>query len=120
MPDSILDTTKKVLNVTDVAFDTELIIAINSAIADLEMLGIGPTPAYAVTGSEQTWEAYLPTTQNRGQVQSYVWVKSRLQFDPPSSGVQLDALTAIMNKLESRFTLAHDLERSQNGTNPVP
>ncbi len=122
MPDSILDTTKKVLNVVDNAFDQDLVVAINSAIDQLESLGVGPTPAYAITGATQTWEDYLPEVANRGQVQSYIWVTTRILFDPPTSGIQMDALKNIVTKLESRFTLAHDLElaRSQNGINQVP
>jgi hypothetical protein len=86
-PQSILSTTKKILGLDDNynAFDLDVIIHINSVLADLSQLGIGPAEGFEITGPEETWDSYLGGDPNLNAVKSYVYLRVRLLFDPPGT-----------------------------------
>ena len=50
MVDSILDTIKKMLGIPteDTAFDTDILVGINSAFMVLNQLGVGPEEIYSI------------------------------------------------------------------------
>ena len=52
---SILDTIKKLLGIQNEAFDTDIIIHINSTFMILHQLGIGPANGFQISGSTETW-----------------------------------------------------------------
>lgn len=94
MPGSILNTIKKLLGILegDPAFDTDLIVHINSAIMILSQLGIGPTPVYVITDAEQEWTDYLENVADYAGIQTYIFLQVRLLFDPPSSSFVLEGI----------------------------
>ena len=87
--DSILQTTKKNLGIADTydAFDLDVITHINSAIATLADLGVGPEEGLVVTGEEESWDDLIVDTDLRtNRVKSYIYLHVRRAFDPPGTG----------------------------------
>ena len=106
--DSILDSIKKLLGIQPeyTSFDEDIIIAINTSFATLNQLGVGPEGGYMIEDNTQTWNDYITTT-NLNMVKTYIYLKSRLLFDPPTGGV-LDAIKNQLAELEFRLYVEVD------------
>ena len=106
--DSILDSIKKLLGIQPeyTSFDEDIIVAINTSFATLNQLGVGPEGGYMIEDNTQTWNDYITTT-NLNMVKTYVHLKSRLLFDPPTGGV-LDAIKNQLSELEYRLYVECD------------
>ena len=61
MNDSILNTIKKMLGMDAeyTAFDTDIIVHINSCFMKLNQLGIGPVTPFIITGKYATWISFF-------------------------------------------------------------
>jgi hypothetical protein len=103
--DSILNSTKKALGVdsTYTAFDVDILMHINSAFATLNQLGIGPEEGFSIEDATPTWDAFLGTDKNLNSVKSYVYIKVRMLFDPPTTSFLIDALNKQATELEWRL-----------------
>lgn len=104
--DSILTTIKGLL--TGLAdsddFNLDLIAYINSVFLVLKQIGVGPTEGFVITGNTETWTDFIPDdVVLRESVKAYVSNKTRLQFDPPTSSVLLDALRRNIDEFEWRL-----------------
>lgn len=108
---SILTSIKKLLGPSedDTSFDQDIIIHINSVFMVLNQLGIGPPEGFSIADNTATWETYLGTNKNLESVKTYVYLKTRIVFDPPTSSTLLDALTRNISELEWRLQVAADL-----------
>ena len=106
--DSILDSIKKLLGIQPEynSFDEDIIVAINTSFATLNQLGVGPEGGYMIEDNTQTWNDYITTT-NLNMVKTYIYLKSRLLFDPPTGGV-LDAIKNQLAELEFRLYVEVD------------
>lgn len=104
---SILTTIKKLLGLVeaDTSFDVDIIMHINSALMFLNQLGVGPNPAYWITSKTETWANFLGASTNLESAKTYIYQKVRLAFDPPTSGVLVDALTKQISELEFRLNV---------------
>lgn len=107
--DSILGSIKKLLGIQPeyTAFDEDLIIHINSVFVILNQLNIGPSDGFFIMDSDTTWEDYM-TDINQALVRSYVYLKVRLLFDPPGSGVLVENINRMISELEWRLYLEGD------------
>lgn len=95
MDESILTTIKKLLGMTSVydAFDSEIITHINSVFFTLCQLGVGPTTPFTISGATETWSDFLGDDNLKFEpVKTYIYIKVRTVFDPPSSSFALSAL----------------------------
>ena len=108
--DSILDTIKKLLGIQPeyTSFDEDIIVGINSAFAALNQIGVGPVGGYMIEDNTQTWTDYITTT-NLNMVKSYVYMKTRLHFDPPVGGA-LESFNRQIAELEWRLYVEGDPE----------
>lgn len=105
MTDSILDTIKKMLgNVFD-DFDQDIIVHINSALAVLRQLGIGPASGFRITGSSKTWNDFVPDSENLDEIKTYIYLKVKKVFDPPQNSTHLAALDASIAEYEWRLSV---------------
>jgi type II secretory pathway component HofQ len=91
---SILTSTKKILGIeeTDTSFDLDILTHINSVFSTLNQLGIGPEQGFAIEDATPTWDAFLGTDPRLNQVKSYVYLRLRLIFDPPTSSYAITAM----------------------------
>jgi hypothetical protein len=107
MTDSILDTIKKMLGLASDydAFDTDLIVHINSVFMTLQQLAVGPAEGFSITGPTETWTNFLAPGVNLAGVKSYVFIKVRILFDPPTSSFVLDSLGRQAAEFEWRSNI---------------
>lgn len=101
MIQSILNSTKKLLsqNPDDPSFDDDVLIHINSVFADLATLGLGPDEGFEIADETTTWDSFIEgPKQNR--VKSYVYLRLRLIFDPPSNPTVLNSMERQIEKYE--------------------
>lgn len=105
MEDSILRTIKKLLGLAadyDV-FDQNVIVHINDAFMALEQLGVGPT--FFIESDNESWGDYLPEDGDLQAVKSYIYIKVRLVFDPPSTSFAINSLQEMSRELEWRLNV---------------
>lgn len=108
--DSILDMTKKALGIDSdyTAFDIDVVMHINSVFLTLNQLGVGPLEGFAIQDSETTWEEYTVDDLNLNAVKSYMYLRVRLLFDPPTTSFTIEAMDKQVKELEWRLCLHMD------------
>lgn len=94
LDDSILATEKKMLglDVDYTPFDMDIIVHINSALMTLTQLGVGPKEGFMIAGYDETWSAFLTNNVNLEAVKTFVYLKVRMVFDPPTNSFVMDAM----------------------------
>lgn len=116
--DSILESIKTQLGISeeDTAFDPELIIHINSVLANLTQIGVGPEEGFSITDESSTWKDFIGDSKTLQNVKTYVYLKVRIVFDPPTTTVVMDAIKAEIKELEFRMFVTTDnaISKSQN------
>ena len=92
--ESILASIKKLLGIEDSyqAFDTDVIFGINSALMALHQIGVGPEDGLSITDRETAWSALLTNTKKIESAKSYIHLKVKLLFDPPTSSAVIEAM----------------------------
>lgn len=107
MDDSILDSIKKILGMPPEydAFDTDLVIHINSVFGILAQLGVGPEGGFSISDSTTLWKSYLGDSKDLEMVKSYIALKVRLVFDPPTVGSVMDAMKEQIREFEWRLNV---------------
>lgn len=111
MDESILADIKKVLGVTECykAFDDDIIMHINSVFMILQQLGVGPVGGFQITGYSETWDDFMSASdENLAGVKTYIAMKVRLIFDPPSSSFVLDSYKKLVDEFEWRLNAQVD------------
>lgn len=105
MEDSILATIKKMLGLDPNydAFDTDVIVFINTALMTLQQIGVGPVNGFTLTGMDQTWEEFLPSDKMLEGAKTYIYLSVKMMFDPPTSSFVMDAMKQQKEELEWRL-----------------
>lgn len=98
MEQSILRSTKKVLHIgaDDTSFDLDIMTHINSAFSTLNDLGVGPQGGFSIEDELAQWSDFLPLAEDMAtlsQVKTFVFLHSRLLFDPPGTSFLLEAMS---------------------------
>lgn len=106
--DSILTSIKKLLGIEEdyVHFDADIIMHINSVLAILNQLGVGPSEGYSIKDANATWDEFITNPSKLELVKTYVYLKVRLMFDPPSSSSAIDSMKQLISELEFRIIIA--------------
>ena len=101
---TILDDIKKQIGIVPEykEFDSQLLLDLNAAFATLHQLGVGPEEGFLVE-ADTDWDEYI-STERLSFIKSYVSMKVRLMFDPPTSSFALDALNKQIAEYEWRIT----------------
>lgn len=117
MPTSILGAAKETLGIQaeDKSFDTELVIHINSVLADLNDFGVGPADGFSVTSEQEDWETFLGSDKKLNTAVSYMYLRLRLLFDPPSTGPAMDSFSKQADQMAWRLQ-----NRVETGSVPDP
>lgn len=110
MSSSILTTTKKALGLPEdyTAFDPELVMHINSALATLNQIGVGPQQGFMIEDAAATWEEFIGVDPRRNNVKQLVYLKVRLVFDPPGTSFLLTAFQEQIQQLEWRVLVTEE------------
>jgi hypothetical protein len=107
---SILESTKKVLGLTEdyTVFDEDVLMHINSAFATLHQLGLGPAEGFSIEDSNTTWDAFLSNDPRLNSVKSYIYLRVRLLFDPPTTSYLVEAIQKQLTELEWRLNVRRE------------
>lgn len=105
MEESILTSTKKILGLSEdyTAFDLDIITHINAAFSILNQLGVGPTNGFFVESSDDEWESYGVPANQLFLVKTYVFLKVRFLFDPPTTSFMITAMQDQIKEYEWRL-----------------
>lgn len=110
--DSILTSIKKMLGIAEEYehFDHDIIMHTNSVFMTLSQLGIGPEEGFSIETDEQTWTDFLGESSKLNAVKSYIFLKVRLLFDPPSHSSVLEAMERQAAEYEWRLNIQAETE----------
>lgn len=111
MTNSILQSTKKTLGLAEeyTAFDQDIIIHINSVFSILNQVGVGPVEGFMIEDASDVWDDFI-TDFRVNSIKSYVYLRVRLLFDPPTTSYLLSAVQEQIKELEWRINVSRELE----------
>ena len=117
---SILETVNSALGLptTETAFDSEIILHINSALMTVYQNGVGNP--IVVKDYSQSWDEFKDAAQVEGNkvfefVKSYVMLKTKLLFDPPPPST-LPYMQANIDELLWRIRTAYHVTPVEEAT----
>lgn len=115
--DSILTSIKGLLGITEECeqFDGQLIIHINTVFRILKRMGVGPSEGFSIEDSEAIWDDFFDddTDENLEDVKTYVYLKVKMIFDPPTSSALMEAMKENIKELE--WTLNFEADAMADG-----
>lgn len=109
---SILLSIKKSLGLSsDVdVFDIDIIMCINSALNILTQLGVGPVKGFSIASEEETWDQFIGEDPRLNMAKTYIFLKTKLTFDPPTTSGILEAYKEQIKEYECRLSYQVDPE----------
>lgn len=121
--ESILKSIKKMLGIPEEYdyFDADLIMHINSVIMILTQLGVGPTEGFSIKDESAVWNDFISDETKLDLVRSYIYLKVRLIFDPPTGSAIIESINRSISEFEWRLNVAAETidsigkEENQNG-----
>lgn len=119
MTDSILDSVKKNLglNSSYTVFDPDVTMHINSVLATLNQLGIGPDDGFMIEDNSTTWDAFVGTDVKLNSVKTYIYLRVKMFFDPPQTSFVIDAMNKQIEEFEWRLNVKRE---DESWTDPNP
>lgn len=107
---SILNSIKKLLGIEEnyTQFDQDIIMNVNMALNTLTQIGVGPSKGFVIKGEEETLEDFVGDDPRFELIRTYLYLRTRIIFDPPSSSYVLQAYKDQIAELESRLSYQVD------------
>ena len=108
--DSILTSIKKLMGLTEEydAFDQDILILINSVLFELEQIGVKAKDGFSLTDKTAVWSDYSDDDRLLNALKPYIYMKTKVTFDPPTSSGALDSMNRIIDRFEWRINLYSD------------
>lgn len=108
--DSILNSTKKLLGITEeyTHFDADIIMHINAVFLVLQQMGVGPDTPFVITDATQTWSEFSSDINLIEMIKPYMGLKVQMGFDPPTSSIVAEAKNNMIKEYEWRLNVACD------------
>ena len=108
--DSILASIKERIGIAedDNSFDTDIVDLINSAFADLNDIGVGPSDGYSISNKNDLWDDFSEDVRVLSSVKDFVYLTVKLTFDPPTQTSLLTSMENRLKKLEWRLNVKCD------------
>jgi hypothetical protein len=108
--ESILTSIKKMLGITEgyTHFDMDIIMHINSVLAILTQIGVGPQEGFSIEDDDTIWTDFVPADARMEFIKSYIYMKVKLLFDPPLSSAVMESTNRMISELEWRIQVAAD------------
>ena len=112
---SILDSTKRALGIPSEydVFDETVILHINSIFATLQQMGVGPDEGFMIVDDAQEWDSFTDTKKIINNVKSYMFLRVKLLFDPPTTGFTTESMTRQVTEMEWRLQVAAQTARGE-------
>lgn len=110
----ILTDIKKMIGPSEIydQFNKDLIIHINSVFTILQQLGVGPKTGFSISSGDETWDDFIEGIEDSNifqMVKSYMYLKVRMQFDPPTGSVA-SSFQEQIKEYESRLNYAAETD----------
>lgn len=107
---SILTSTKKVLGIAEeyTAFDEDIIMHINTVFSTLNQLGVGPLGGFAIADKTAVWSDFLADDLRLNNIKSYMFMRVKLMFDPPSTSYLITSMQNQVDQLEWRISIQRE------------
>ena len=96
-------------------FDPDIIYGINAAFAVLTQLGVGPEEGFSIFDDSATWNEFVFDNSRLSLIKPYVYLKTKMLFDPPTSGTLSEAIDKTISEYEFRLNVVSDGGEIQNG-----
>jgi hypothetical protein len=94
------------------AFDTDLVIHINTVLAKLHQVGVGPDGGFHLDLADpysSTWDQFVGEDQEyTDMVKTYMYLQLRVLFDPPQMSSVLDSYKKEAEEYLWRINVAVD------------
>ena len=105
MEESILITIKKMLGLAAdyTAFDTDIIVFVNSAMMTLQQMAVGDKAGFRITGYDETWSDFIPSDIFLESVKEYIYLCTKMGFDPPANSFVMEAMKQQKAEYEWRL-----------------
>lgn len=119
--DSILVSVKKLIGIdeNDDAFDADLIMHINSSFLVLSQLGVGPDEGFYINDDSAVWTDFISGNMLLlNYVKTFVYLKAKLVFDPPSSSIATQSMQEMVREHEWRIVHENEKNISSESTTP--
>lgn len=112
MDQSILLSTKKILGVDEGydAYDLDIMTHINTSLSVLHQIGIGPEDGVFIENQDTKWDALELSDHALSMVKTYVFLKTQLLFDPPTTSFAITAKERQIAELEGRLSIDREVE----------
>jgi hypothetical protein len=116
MEESILKSTKKILGLADnyTPFDLDVITHINAAFSILDQLGVGPPGGFVIDDETELWSDYTAPPNQLHLIKTYVFLKVRMLFDPPTTSFLIEATNNQLREYEWRLNSFREWELDPN------
>ena len=103
--ESILTSIKKLLGIEEdyTHFDPDIIMHINTVFMILSQIGVGPPEGFRIEDDIPTWSDYTDNNLLLEPVKTYIYLKVRLMFDPPTGSSLIEAMNRQISELEWRL-----------------
>lgn len=90
-------------------FDTDIKVAINSALMTLHQIGVGPEKGLTVRDETALWDQLLVNADQLEAAKEFIYIKARLVFDSSSlSSAVMETLKQIAKEDEWRLMVGAD------------
>lgn len=108
--ESILTSVKKMLGIAEeyTHFDADLIVHINTVFNVLTQLGVGPSEGFYIEDDTYEWSDFTNDAVQLQMVKSYMGMKVKMMFDPPTSSSVMEATNRMVSELEWRLNVTVD------------
>ena len=116
MDQSILITIKKLLGLSEsnTSFDPDIIFHINTVLNILHQLGVSGADGFFITGKDEVWSEFLSEGTDLDAVISYVYIRVKMLFDPPTGSLK-EALKESIEELTWRLNVEAETEALKDG-----
>ena len=104
MDSIILNDVKNLLGIPAdyLEFDNSILMYINSAFAGLYQMGIGSKSSF-IANSTTKWSEFTENALAIPFLQTYMYCKVRLIFDPPNNNAYTESIKKVMEENEYRL-----------------
>ena len=113
---SILKDIKKAIGVAPdyPEFDHDIILFVNAVVSTLNQLGLGPDEGFRIEDDTREWDDFLEGDKRLNNVKSYLVLRTRLLFDPPSTSFAITAMREQITELEWRINAQREQDTYPN------
>jgi hypothetical protein len=96
------------VSVEDSAFNTDILVAINSAIMFLHQIGVGPTTPILIADHNTEWDALTTDPAIQAMAKNYIYLSVKLSFDPPGTSFAIESFKKLIDEHYWRIQVVAD------------